>query len=63
MAVDNIIEQIYPLRDYLVKIAFIQLRDVALAEDLAQDTLLAAVRAAGDLRFRRPLGPGWTELP
>ncbi|MEO8383850.1 MAG: sigma-70 family RNA polymerase sigma factor [Betaproteobacteria bacterium] len=46
MSVDEIVNQIHPLRDYLVKIAFIQLRDMTLAEDLAQDTMLAAIQAA-----------------
>ena len=46
MSVDEIVSQIHPLRGYLVKIAFIQLRDMTLAEDVAQDTMLAAIQAA-----------------
>lgn len=52
MSIDVIVGQIHPLREYLVKIAFIQLRDMAEAEDIAQDTMVAAISAAGKFEGR-----------
>ena len=52
MSVDDIVGQIHPLREYLVKIAFIQLRNMEQAEDIAQDTLLAALSAADKFEGR-----------
>lgn len=52
MSVDDIVGQIHPLREYLVKIAFIQLRNMEQAEDIAQETLLAALSAADKFERR-----------
>ena len=47
MATADLAEQLDAHRSYLMRVAMLQLRDQALAEDVVQETLLAALSGAG----------------
>jgi len=46
---------IHTLRGYLLRVAVLQLRDSDLAEDVVQDTLVAALQGAGGFSGRSSL--------
>jgi RNA polymerase sigma-70 factor (ECF subfamily) len=47
MAAADISRDLEPQRSYLLRVARLQLRDEALAEDVVQETLLAALAGTG----------------
>src|SRR6202022_1137384 len=55
MAEPDFATQLRTHRPYLVRIAFLQLRDSDLAEDIVQDTLLAALQGAAGFSGRSSL--------